>query len=198
MINRNGNIYTIIYALVLAAIVAGVLAWVSTSLAPRQAANADAARNAAIRDAARLADSSVDSIDVDGLKVYLCISGYDTVRVLPCSGSGLWGPIWGFIALENDMTSVRGVSFDHEKETEGLGGQIADSRYHKHFIGRPLIAGKLFRLDIDAISGATGTSRAVEDMINECMTRYGAYIDSLRPEGAVIINEEEEVVTDEP
>lgn len=186
MINRNGNIYTIIYALLLAALVAGCLAWLSVSLSPRQKANAAKARNAAICSAARLADASVDSVDVNGLKVYLCISGYDTVRVLPCYGTGLWGPVWGFIALENDMSMVRGVSFDHGNETPGLGGQIADSRFHKRFIGRPLVKGRLFRLDIDGISGATGTSRAVEKMIDDCMTEYAAYIDSLRPADAEV------------
>ena len=180
MTDRNGNIYTIIYAMVLAAIVAGVLALVSVALAPRQAANAEAEALASIKAAARLSDASVDSLTVGNLTVYECISGFDTVTVIPCHGKGLWGPIWGYVALEKDLTSVRGVSFDHKSETPGLGAQIAESRYHRRFIGRPLKAGSIYHLDIDGISGATRTSRSLEVMLDECMNTYASFMDSLR------------------
>lgn len=178
--NRNGNIYTLIYALVLAAIVAGVLSWVSTSLAPRQKANADAARDAAIRRAACLPEASVERTDADGLTVYLCVSGEDTVRVLPCNGSGLWGPIWGYIALEPDLTSVRGAAFDHKGETPGLGAEIAGSGFGARFAGKPLEADGIFRTEIDGITGATETSRSVETMVRDCIEAYSPYLDSLK------------------
>lgn len=178
--NRNGNAYTLAYALVLAAIVAGVLSWVSTTLAPRQKANADAARDAAIRSAACLPEAAVERIDADGLTVYLCISGEDTVKVLPCSGSGLWGPIWGYIALEPDMSGVRGAAFDHKSETPGLGAEISGAKFGARFAGKPIDKDNIFRTEVDGISGATETSRSLETMVRGCIETYSPYIDSLK------------------
>ena len=114
MMNRNGNAYTLIYALVLAAFVAGVLAWVSTSLAPRRKANEEAAKIAFIRAAAAMPEATVDSLESAGLRVFRAMTEEDTIFVLPCSGSGLWGPIWGYIAIEPDTCLVRGRASGHK------------------------------------------------------------------------------------
>jgi len=179
MINRNGNIYTMVYALLLAALVAGVLAWVSTALAPRQKAGALNAKYAAIRTAALFPDAEVEFLDADGLEYYRCIGAGDTVYVLPCKGAGLWGPIWGYIALGEDFSSVRGAAFDHESETPGLGAQIAESGFGALFSGRPFTKGKLFSAEIDGLTGATRTSMGVEQMLNECVEAYAPLLDSL-------------------
>lgn len=185
MINRNGNIYTIIYALLLAALVAGILAWVSTSLAPRQKAGALNAKYNAIRTAALLPDSEVECSEYNGLAFYRCIDGPDTVYVLPCSGTGLWGPVWGYIALDCDLTGVRGAAFDHKSETPGLGAQIAEGKFGARFAGRPFDREKLFNAKIDGLVGATRTSQAVEGMVRECVDRYAPFLDSIRTGGSV-------------
>lgn len=178
--NRNGNIYTMVYALVLAALVAGVLAWVATALAPRQKANAEAARDAAIRRAACMPEASVEKTEACGLPVYFCISGEDTVSVLPCRGSGLWGPIWGYIALEPDFLTVRGAAFDHKGETPGLGAEIATGKFGSRFTGKPVDRDGIFNVKADGISGATETSRALASMVSGCIDEYAPYIDSLK------------------
>lgn len=186
MMNRNGNGYTIVYALVLAAFVAGILAWVSTSLAPRQKAGALNARYAAIRTAAALPGAEVECLDMDGLTVYMCTSSEDTVYVLPCSGSGLWGPIWGYLALDDTFSVVRGAAFDHESETPGLGAQIAEGKFGARLAGRPFDREKLFDAEIDGLTGATRTSRAVEEMIKECVDSHSALLDSLKYEKGIV------------
>ena len=45
--------------------------------------------------------------------------------ILPMRGKGLWGPIWGYLALEDDMSTVSGAVFDHKSETPGLGAEIS-------------------------------------------------------------------------
>jgi len=45
--------------------------------------------------------------------------------IFPVYGKGLWGPIWGFIALETDLNTLKGTSFDHKTETPGLGARSA-------------------------------------------------------------------------
>ena len=48
----------------------------------------------------------------------------EDVIIVPVTGTGLWGPIWGYIALKNDMNTIFGVTYDHESETPGLGAEI--------------------------------------------------------------------------
>lgn len=187
MMNRNGNAYTLIYALVLAAFVAGVLAWVSTSLAPRRKANEEAAKIAFIRAAAAMPEATVDSLESAGLRVFRAMTEEDTIFVLPCSGSGLWGPIWGYIAIEPDTCLVRGAAFDHKSETPGLGSRITEKAFGSLFGGRPF-DGSLYSAKADAISGATETSRGVEEMVLECVEKYAPCFDST---GHFILKEEE-------
>ena len=187
MMNKNGNLYTLLYALLLAAFVAGVLAWVSTSLAPRRKANEEAAKLAFIRAAAGMPEAEIDSLETDGLKVFRAMGEEDTLFVLPCSGSGLWGPIWGYIALEPDTCLVRGASFDHKSETPGLGSRIGEKAFGALFAGRQF-DGRLYNA-ADAISGATETSRGVEKMVRECVAKYSACFDST---GRFVIREKED------
>ena len=58
--------------------------------------------------------------------------------VIPVVGSGLWGPIWGYVALEEDMTTIFGANFDHKTETPGLGAEIKESFFTDKFKGKKL------------------------------------------------------------
>ncbi len=110
-------------------------------------------------------------------------------------GKGLWDAIWGNIALESDLNTIAGVSFDHKAETPGLGAEIKDNKaWVKQFIGKKLYEpnGEFVGLevrkggakdpmhDVDAISGATITGDGVEEMINTDIVAYDAYFDKLR------------------
>ena len=53
-------------------------------------------------------------------------------------GKGLWGPIWGYIALEGDMNTVYGASFGHKGETPGLGAEINTEEFQKQFVGKKI------------------------------------------------------------
>ena len=90
-------------------------------------------------------------------------------------GSGLWGPIAGFLTLEEDLITIQDIQIMEQSETPGLGGIIAEADYLAKY------KGKVFDPDIvvvkandeenannevDAITGATGTSRAFETLLN--------------------------------
>lgn len=91
--------------------------------------------------------------------------------VLAIYGAGLWGPVWGYIGLEEDMTTVAGAYFDHESETPGLGGKIKDDpSFRASFRGKAI--GKDGKVEFDAISGATMTSRGLEAAIDTWMKAY--------------------------
>ena len=91
--------------------------------------------------------------------------------VLAIYGAGLWGPVWGYIGLEEDMATVAGAYFDHESETPGLGGKIKDDPgFRASFKGKKIE--KSGQIDFDAISGATMTSRGLDNAIKNWMGAY--------------------------
>ena len=53
-------------------------------------------------------------------------------------GTGLWGPIWGYVALNEDMKSIYGASFDHKSETPGLGAEIKEPFFEDTFIDKEI------------------------------------------------------------
>ena len=122
------------------------------------------------------------------LPVYIFKNG---VSVIPVYGAGLWGPVWGYIALGSDLSTISGAYFDHESETPGLGGKIKDDpAFRAQFKGKSLDFGDpkgAFSIvkggapagkanAIDAISGATMTSKGLDEAINVWVDAYKAYL----------------------
>lgn len=97
--------------------------------------------------------------------------------VLPVSGYGLWGIMYGYLALEGDGNTVLGIGFYDHKETPGLGGEISNPRWQAQWPGKQIYDDSqdvAFRVvkgggsgpsQVDGLSGATLTSRGVENMI---------------------------------
>lgn len=98
--------------------------------------------------------------------------------VIPVTGMGLWGPVWGYVALEKDMNTMAGIIMAHKGETPGLGAEIATSKFQSHFIGKQIFEGDEFvsvklrkggakdpNHEVDAISGGTKTSDGVTAML---------------------------------
>ncbi|MFV0590273.1 MAG: NADH:ubiquinone reductase (Na(+)-transporting) subunit C [Draconibacterium sp.] len=125
------------------------------------------------------------------LPVFECQTDQGVKYVLPLRGTGLWGPIWGFIALNEDMNTIYGANFDHQGETPGLGAEIATSAFEKQFIGKKLFDDKDQLVSIivakvgqeapadhkvDGISGGTITSKGLEKMLLDDFTRYEEFL----------------------
>ncbi|MEC9209569.1 MAG: NADH:ubiquinone reductase (Na(+)-transporting) subunit C, partial [Bacteroidota bacterium] len=114
--------------------------------------------------------------------------------IIPLRGKGLWGPIWGFIALEDDLNKVYGAVFDHEKETPGLGAEINTPMFQKPFTGKTIFEGEEFipiqvikggakegdMHAVDGISGGTITSNGVSDMLYERLNMYLPYLNKIK------------------
>ena len=117
----------------------------------------------------------------DNLPIYICKVNGETKYVLPMVGKGLWGPIWGFIALNKDKKTVFGTYFDHESETAGLGSRIKDEDFQNAFQKKQAYSdnGEITlqvvkagaasdkTTQCDGITGATLTTNGVENMIKE-------------------------------
>lgn len=129
----------------------------------------------------------------------------ETKYVLPVYGMGLWGPIWGYIALNADRQTVFGAYFDHQGETAGLGAEIKDSKaWQSKFVGKKVTDGEKIILgvkkaadnpdptcEVDAVTGATLTSNGVDEMLKSSLANYLSFIsEAAKPEQNT--NEEEE------
>lgn len=131
--------------------------------------------------------------------------------VIPVTGTGLWGPIWGYVALEKDMNTISGIIMAHKGETPGLGAEIATSKYQAHFIGKTIFEGDKFvsvtlrkggakdpAHEVDAITGGTKTSDGVTAMLYKSLEHYLPLLESKRqaaapatePAAAEVSNEE--------
>ena len=86
------------------------------------------------------------------LPVFVSNINGENIYILPMRGKGLWGPIWGYIALENDMSTIYGAVFDHKSETPGLGAEISLSWFEEPFIGKTIYDGDEF-VSVKVIKG---------------------------------------------
>ncbi len=118
----------------------------------------------------------------------------DTAFVIPLKGNGLWGALWGYIAVADDGNHVIGAVFAHKGETPGLGAQIATDEFSAEFKGKQLfdengnftsikvVKGGVLNSKIpaehgvDAITGGTITSRGVEEMLEQSLTPYISFL----------------------
>ena len=151
--------------------------------------------------------------DVNTQLLPLFISEVDgaTRYIIPLRGKGLWGPIWGFIALEDDVNKVYGAVFDHEKETPGLGAEINRPMFQDPFAGKTIFEGEVFTPikvikggpkegdmhGVDGISGGTITSNGVSDMLSERLSMYLPYFNKMKSVFEVdsVFSEMDSVVT---
>jgi Na+-transporting NADH:ubiquinone oxidoreductase subunit C len=140
--------------------------------------------------------------DADAQLLPLFISEVDgaTRYIIPLRGKGLWGPIWGFISLEDDLNSVFGAVFDHKGETPGLGAEINKPMFQDPFAGKTIFEGEEFTSikvikggaeqgdmhGVDGVSGGTITSDGVSDMLKERLSMYLPYFNTLKP--AIVVD----------
>jgi Na+-transporting NADH:ubiquinone oxidoreductase subunit C len=125
------------------------------------------------------------------LPVFECKTDEGLKYVLPVRGTGLWGPIWGYISLNEDMNTIYGANFDHQGETPGLGAEISTEPFEEQFIGKKIFDdnGALYSIivakvgqdapeehKVDGISGGTITSKGLEKMLLDDFTRYEEFL----------------------
>lgn len=122
------------------------------------------------------------------LAVFVCRVNGHVKYVVPVYGMGLWGPISGYIGIDEDKKTVYGAYFTHESETAGLGAEIKDNKaWQAQFRGKKIMKEGSNGIDIavvkkselkdtsvqcDGITGATLTSDGVSLMLKDCLGKY--------------------------
>ena len=113
--------------------------------------------------------------------------------ILPVFGAGLWDWISGFVALEKDLNTIKGVAFDHKQETPGLGARITEEKVKARFKGKTIFEGSnlvsvamikgegsrtdLDSHEVDGMSGATMTAKGLNVMISDYLEYYLGFIE---------------------
>lgn len=129
----------------------------------------------------------------EGLPVYEASIDGDKKYILPLDGKGLWGSIWGYIAIDSDGETVYGVEFGHDSETPGLGAEITHMPFRQQFEGKELFKNGEFKSIavvkkgrtladkdyVDGISGGTITSQGVDAMIYDSVNKYKNFLVNL-------------------
>ncbi|MCL4112502.1 UNVERIFIED_CONTAM: hypothetical protein GTU68_039412 [Idotea baltica] len=146
--------------------------------------------------------------DIAGIKrrakytsVYLVKDENDKVKsvILPVHGYGLWSTLYGFLALESDAKTVVGLGFYEHAETPGLGGEVDNPNWRQKWVGKQVYndAGDVIinvikgavnestpnaESKVDGLSGATLTSRGVDNMLHYWLGEqgYDKYLDKFR------------------
>lgn len=230
--DTNSNAYIVLYSTVMVVIVAVLLAVAALALKPRQDANDlnEKKRNilASLSAENESYDQFIDAyvVDKQGNRVdgdvfallndlptafaagkFPIFESKDGRVVIPVTGMGLWGPVWGYVALEKDMNTIAGIIMAHKGETPGLGDEIATAKYQAKFVGKTIFEGNKFvsvtlrkggakdpAHEVDAISGGTKTSDGVTAMLYNSLKNYLPLLESKRqsePEPAPAATEEE-------
>ena len=132
-------------------------------------------------------DKTLSKCDRD-YPLYVANVEGETKYIIPVVGSGLWGPIWGYISVNSDKTTIYGATFDHKTETPGLGAEIKQAFYYNQYEGETISAdGNFTQIKsvkdgtgsmpgrVDGITGGTITSKGVEEMVNRTLAVYVEY-----------------------
>ncbi len=200
-LDTNSNVYTIIYATVMVVIVALLLAVVSSALKPKQQANVELDRKKQVLSSLNLNLKEIKDVDaeynkliketeVEGKQVFVATLEDGTTKyIIPMHGAGLWGAIWGYLALDDDKNTIYGTFFNHDSETPGLGGEITTRNFQTRFNGKhirsavgylvEIVKGEAQDEQVQAISGATITSKGVEAMINATLAEYADFLQNI-------------------
>lgn len=128
------------------------------------------------------------------LPVFECKTTNGLKYIVPVYGAGLWGPIWGYIAFDDNGDTIYGAYFAHEGETPGLGAEIEKPAFSDQFEGKNVFnkegvlvsvavakAGQApsDREYVNAVSGGTITSQGVQKMLEQSLAPYSSFLKNL-------------------
>ncbi len=222
--DKNSNGYILLYSTVMVVVVALALAFVALSLKERQQANILNEKKMAILMSLDAATQDYDTfidayaVDTKGNKIegiegkavidmlsdltatfasgeLPVFEATDGRVVVPVTGTGLWGPIWGYVALAKDMNTVTGIVMDHAGETPGLGAEIATAKFQEQFVGKTIFEADEFvsielvkggvkagsanaAHEVDGITGGTKTGDGVTAMLSSSLGEYVPFFNS--------------------
>ena len=124
----------------------------------------------------------------ENLPLYVCEVNGEVKYVVPMLGRGLWGGLWGYMAVNDDCKTIYGAYFSHESETAGLGPPIAEQPFQERFQNKQIFAQgdstkvaltivkkgqvKSESTEVDGLTGATLTTKGAAAMVTDGLQQY--------------------------
>lgn len=166
------------------------------------AAEAEAKYNELIKEAFLVNDQGQkaegDAFAADAAKmmhekkypVFIANVNGQTKYIMALYGAGLWGPLWGYVSVDDDRNTIFGTDFSHAGETPGLGAEITRKDFSGQFAGKKIFQANTFKSIavvkpgksavgqdyVDGISGGTITSQGVDKMIFDSLNSYVSFL----------------------
>lgn len=209
--NRDSMSNTLVVAIGVSLVCSILVASAAIILKPRQQLNEEEFRQRIILDVAGLyepganigelysaiEESSTTLASGEEAPVYLVSEGDRLEQViLPIQGAGLWATMYGFLAVENDGMTIRGLQFYEHGETPGLGDGVDKPAWRAQWQGKKLYAAdgspqievvkgpapKSSEYQIDGLAGATLTGYGVSTFVRHWIgdEGYGPYLKELQ------------------
>ena len=184
----NQNIKMLLFVIILGSLTSALLLGMDYLTRDRILANQEAELKSTLLNAYDVSytlanihdifDEAVEVITTDGFTFY--VDNESGAVSYLFEGGGVWGPIKGIITLESDFETIRSITILEQEETPGLGGVVAEKEYLQRFEGIKMVPNILIENDssenadneVDAITGATRTSKAFELILNTAYTEH--------------------------
>ncbi|NLH38170.1 MAG: FMN-binding protein [Thermotogaceae bacterium] len=192
-IDRENKVYTIAFTFIITFAFVIVLSLINNATEPTVKKNQELLKVKAIlnaMDISYLSDdealdkfrNDVQKVENDKYEIYKTTSGGEEIYALIFSGSGLWGTITGVLAVDSSLSTIKGIDFISQSETPGLGGRIEENWFKDQFrdekVSSGMISVSVTKTDgskedgkVDAVTGATLTSKSVEKIVNDSLVR---------------------------
>jgi len=135
-------------------------------------------------------------IEEQNLPVFVSSLEGKNKYIIPVYGKGLWGPVWGYVSLDEDLSTIYGANFAHKGETPGLGAEIETKEFQEQFSGKQIfnVQGEFVsvsimkggtadpnsKYEVDGISGGTITGNGVDAMLKDCLSSYESYFKNIK------------------
>ena len=197
----NEKIYILVFVLLVTAFFGALVSGLNAGLSERIELNKQVAEERVIlalfgnegindmpaQEVARLFQEDIEAVTTGDYTYYRQRSGGSALCVIPMDGMGFWDRIKGYLAYDRASRTLKGIAFTENKETPGLGGRIEEPQWRVQFdgltLGVPDNEGRYVRVvspgskhperaEVDAVTGATGTSQAVERIVNASIRRF--------------------------
>lgn len=177
----------LIFVLVLGTVSGSLLVGVNSFTKPIIEKNEELKLKRSILDAVEISYTREDIEDIFSKNIktverdgFIYYRSPDGAVAFGFRGPGLWGPMSGTISLNPGLKTIRRIRILHQEETPGLGGRVGEEAFLSQFSTKEIFPSIILtppgkaaaKNEVDAITGATGTSRAFEKLLNENLQRY--------------------------
>lgn len=180
----------LIFVIVMGTVSAVLLVGVNSFTAPLISKNEEFKLKSAVLDVLEIPYRSNEALSTFEKKVkisnvdkYTFYNSADGTVAFEFYGPGLWGPISGMASINSDLKTLKIIKILHQEETPGLGARIAENSFLSQFRNKEFLPKLLFmpqgkasaKNEVDAITGATGSSKALEKLLNETLQKILTY-----------------------